>query len=478
MEENNNFDAELFSADINGEAQQTDSAAEEIADSVELPEYTEEIAGEGDEVNDTQPIEESKAIDESPIVDVDFDNDLSDNNIESYESEEANPQKGLIVFVIILCAVLALALSCVIGYYLGKSSAQNPANNSYKVQLADKPDAKDALTAEGVYDTVNPSVVGIAVYNSTGVKGYASGVVYSEDGYIITNDHIYEDVVSAKFKIYTYDGKVYDAEFIAGDTRSDLAVLKVDATGMFPATFGNSDKLDYGEQVYAIGRPNDAAAASSITGGYISFLNRRVSNATNYSSKLIQTDSAINPGSSGGALVNTFGQVVGITSSKLVGSQYEGVGYAIPTTTVKKIVESLITNREVIDRAKLGISYREIDAITAELNKTSAGLYVAALSGNPDLANKLEVGDVITSVNGIQITDADIVLDIIENGKPGDEITFGVQTNSGATKSIKTKLVADVSSSSYKTSSTPDSNVEELPKNDDEEGSFDFPYGY
>lgn len=381
-------------------------------------------------------------------------------------------KKGIRIFALLVAFAFLLTAVATFGYYAGKNSIFFSGNNS--LNLASKPNNSEQLSAEKVYEMLNKSVVGIAVYDSEGIKGHASGVIYSEDGYIITNDHIYEGITNAKFVVYTHDSNIYDARFVAGDTRSDLAVLKIDSSGFYPATFGNSDELKFGEEVVAIGRPNDATASSSITGGYISFLNRRVSNSTSYASRLIQTDSAINPGSSGGALVNMFGQVVGITSSKLVGDEYEGVGYAIPTTTVKYVIEELIQNGTVTSRAKLGVSYTEIDAVTAKINSTNiTGLLIAEVTEESSLYGKIEVGDIITEVNDEKILKGDMVLDIIEAAKPGDKIKLKVyQSKNGTYKTIEAELVRAESTSSYKSDS-----IKNEP-NQNNGGTFDFPYGY
>ncbi len=395
-----------------------------------------------------------------------------ENNIEmqidthGLESNDAIKNKrGFRTFVIILVAAIALSATSIFSYYIGKSSSKTLNSGAgSSLQLEAKPTENTAYSAEQIYDSVNKSVVGISIYNSEGLKGYASGIVYSEDGYIITNDHIYSDVPDAAFKIYTFDGSEFNAEYIAGDTRSDIALLKINSDGFYPATFGNSDELRFGESVLAIGRPSDATQNSSITSGIVSFLNRRVTNSTSYASKLIQTDSAINPGSSGGALVNMYGQIVGITSSKIVDSEYEGVGYAIPSTTVKAVIDELIKNGRVTNRAKLGISYREVDSITAEINKTGiTGLYVASVSDESDLSGKVKVGDIITTVNGTDITNGNIVLDIIENSLPGDTLTLGIySTETGSQKTVTAKLIGDEGTSSYEKSGP----------------TFDFPNGY
>ncbi len=380
--------------------------------------------------------------------------------------------KGLKVFSFILAVIVALTCSCLAGYFMGKSgnnvivSGKKPS-----VNLAAKPTDTDEMTAAQVYEKVDKSIVGIIIYNVSGEISQASGIVFSKDGYIVTNDHIYSEIPSAKFKIYTYDGKEYDAKFVAGDKISDLAVLKITSGEFSPAVFADSDELYYGQNVVAIGRPSDAIDASSITDGIISAVNRRVSTTSNYSSRLIQTTCAINPGSSGGALVNMYGQVVGVTSSKLASNAYDNVGYAIPTTVMKRIVDELIGGGKVVSRAKLGITYNMINSVTAELsNQKSVGLRIASVSEDSGLYGKVEENDIITHINDIKITDDSIVLDIIEESSAGDKISVTVITSSGTTKTIDAVLKANTSESSYTTS-----NLQEAPSNNG--GAFDFPEG-
>ena len=388
--------------------------------------------------------------------------------IESYKSVS----RGLKVFSIVIAAVILLTGSCTAGYFLGKSKASFSSGGKVSVDLAAKPKDTDESTAAEVYEQINKSIVGIYVYNTSGLAAQASGVIYSDDGYVVTNDHIYSEVPLPKFKVYTYDGKEYDAEYVAGDSISDLAVIKVKNANLKAAVFGNSGELYCGENVVAVGRPNGAAESSSITKGIISALNRRVKTTSNYSSRLIQTDSAINPGSSGGALVNMYGQVVGITSSKLAGVAYDLVGYSIPTTTVKRIVEELISNGKVTTRAKLGITYTAIDSVMSGIKGYDyVGLYVASVGEDSDLYGKLSAGDVITHINGIEITKDDVVLDIIDDSKAGDKVTLTV-ISSGSTREYEATLRANIGESSYKTQSSDDDG-----SSFSSGGSFNFPQG-
>ena len=387
--------------------------------------------------------------------------------------------RGLKLFAVIMAAVILLTGASVAGYFLGKNSVSG-VGGSVTVDLAAKPADTDEMTPAQVYDKVNSSIVGITVYNAAGDGAQASGVFYSEDGYIVTNDHIYAEVGAPKFKVYTSDGKEYDAQYVAGDQISDLAILKIDGTGFTPAEFGNSDEIVYGENVVAIGRPSDATDASSITKGVISSTGRRVRSSSNYSAKLIQTDSAINPGSSGGALVNMYGQVIGITSSKLAGIDYDAVGYAIPTKTMKRICEELIRDGRVTSRAKLGITYTAIDSVSAEINGYDyVGLYVASVTEDSDLYGKLSEGDIITHINGIEITSDDIVLDIIEDSSAGDTITVTAVKASGGTSTYDAVLKANTGVSSYSATINPESGSGDGSGSESGSGggTFDFPFG-
>jgi len=417
--------------------------------------------------------------------DADFLNELNFNNEEPVKSkfepidytpilpymEKEKASRGVKIFSFILAFAILLSGACLGGYFIGKNS-NKITTSKIKVDLTAKPKDSDEYSAAQVYELLNESIVGIRVYNKNGLASDASGVIYSKDGYVVTNDHIYSEIGAPQFRVYTYDGKEYDAEYVAGDSISDLAVLKIKGKGFKPAVFGDSSQLVNGETVTAIGRPSDATADSSISQGLISAVSRRMTTTSNYSARLIQTDSAINPGSSGGALVNMYGQVIGITASKLAGVEYDAIGFAIPTVTMKRVVEQLISDGEVTDRAKLGITYTEINSITEKMGEySSTGLYVVSVGEDSDLYGKLKEGDIITHINGNKITKDDIVLDVIENSKAGDSITVTVLNTKGVTKEYKAVLKANVGQSSY---SKILNNSNSSEKND---GTFDFPFG-
>lgn len=405
------------------------------------------------------------------------------------KQEDYKPmKKGFKVFCAVMAGVIALTATTSVGYFYGKKSAQSSAKSqkyvgqSVEVNLAAKPTDTDQYTAAQVYDKVNKSIVGIRIYNESGQGGEASGVIYSADGFVVTNDHIYSDIGAAQFKVFTHDGKEYDAEYVAGDVISDLAILKIKSENgekFEAAEFGDSDKVVNGEHVVAIGRPGDATDVSSITSGIVSNAKRREQTTSSYTARFIQTDSAINPGSSGGALVNMYGQVIGITSSKIAAVDHEGIGFAIPTRTMKRVVEQLIKEGKVVDRAKLGISYTEIDSITKELNNYNAvGLLVATVSDDSDVSGLLQNGDIITHVNGIEITNDDIMLDVIEDCKAGDTITITVFFTDGQQQDLDVTLKANIGESSYSTALEERNPSKENEKDKNSSGgSFNFPQG-
>lgn len=393
-------------------------------------------------------------------------------------TDTSKEKKGLKLFCILMALVIVLTGGCLAGYFVGKDSKSGAdLYSKVDVDLAAKPKDTDQSTAGEIYEKTAPSIVGIRVYNEKGQSGEASGVIYTKEGYVITNDHIYSEIGAPIFRVYTHDGKEYEAEYIGGDIVSDLAVLKIkNPKDLVPAELGQSEEIFCGEQVVAISRNGGAASSSNITQGIISLTKRRVSNASNYSLNLIQTDTALNPGSSGGALVNMYSQIVGITVSKLSGVEYDRIGFAIPTTTVKWVVEQIIEHGKVSDRAKLGITYNMVDSVVADVNGFDAvGLYIGTVSEDSDLYGKVSEGDIITHINDIEIKNDDIVLDVIEKSRAGDVIKINVYTTKGKTVQYNVKLMTNMGTSSYS-----EEIVIEEDKNSSEsynDGTFDFPFG-
>ncbi len=310
--------------------------------------------------------------------------------------------------------------------------------------------ADGRYTTEGVAKAVSPSIVTVEAYiegSAFAPFGQGSGIIMSEDGYIITNAHVI-DGATLGVKVRLHNGIEYDAEIIGSDKKSDVAVLKVNAKAVFvPAQFGDSDALVLGEQVVTIGTP--AGLEQTVTSGCVSGLDRMIKvDADNINMSCIQIDAAINPGNSGGALVNMWGQVVGITSSKLDSLEYDNIGFAIEMSAAKPIIEQLIEFGYIPDRPKIGISFYEIDEAAAEYYGTIPGLHIAEIDPDCDIANTdLQIDDIITHMNGTEVMSADDVYDIILKLQPGDTVKATVcrvlVNGSYETFEIEFKLMAD-----------------------------------
>ena len=273
-----------------------------------------------------------------------------------------------------------------------------------------------------------------------------SGIIASADGYIITNAHVVDGADS--LKVVLYDGSTYEAQLIGSDSVTDLAVIKIDAANLVPATFGSSDDLRVADQVIAIGNPGGMQFSSSVTVGYVSALNRTVTTEAGYTMQCIQTDAAINPGNSGGALVNTYGQVVGITSSKFVASGYENLGFAIPINTAQPIVSDLQAHGYVTNRALLGISGQYVDSMTARFyGFPSGGMYVAEITNPSVSAAGVTQGCLITKIDDVDVTSQTAITSYLVQKAPGDTVTLEVYNGlSQQTFTVDVTLMASGSS--------------------------------
>lgn len=289
-----------------------------------------------------------------------------------------------------------------------------------------------------IAEKLSPSVVGVRVsylsqslFGLTEAEGEGSGIVYSEDGYIITNYHVIEEAVtSSNAEIYVLmsDGEEYEATIVGSDSVTDLAVIKIDATGLTAAEFGDSDSIKVGELAVAIGNPLGQEFAGTVTGGYISGLNRTVT-VDNTVYNLIQTDAAINSGNSGGPLVDASGRVIGINTVKVSATGVEGIGFAIPINEVLPIVEELIANKK-ITRPFIGIGGITLTESLANRNRLVEGIYVQEITkGSPaDLAG-VKQGDVVVEANDTKVTSIAELNNIKNKLKVGDTIKLKIYRN-------------------------------------------------
>ncbi len=278
--------------------------------------------------------------------------------------------------------------------------------------------------------------------------GEGSGIIISEDGYIVTNQHVIAG--ADHLSVVTSDGTSYDAELVGEDTQTDLAVIKVSTDDkLTPAEFGSSDDLQVTDQVLAIGNPGGLQFNSSVTIGYISALNRPVTNGdTGFIVNCIQTDAAINPGNSGGALVNSEGLVVGINSSKIAATDYEGMGFAIPSTVVQPVVSDLIEYGYVQDRAMLGITGAFVNRAMSNFYGLPQGYCVGETVTENAKASGLKANDIITAVDDTQIVAENTVSSYLATKKPGDKVTLTVDRPLTGESGIKIELVLSANTGS------------------------------
>ncbi|MBR6793675.1 MAG: trypsin-like peptidase domain-containing protein [Clostridia bacterium] len=307
-------------------------------------------------------------------------------------------------------------------------NAQRDEEAVYNMPEINKEEKKgEILSLVDINKKVKNSVVGILISEKN--EGEAvfsgSGFIISQDGYIMTNDHVVEG--AARVTVVLSDGITeYDATIVGEDERSDLAILKVEASGLEPAELGDSDQLEVGETVVAIGNPYGMELAGSVTDGIVSAMNRKI-NMNGSFMTLIQTNAAINPGNSGGPLVNAYGQVIGITSSKLVATDYEGIGFAIPINHVVDMSEELIRYGYIKTRAYIGIQGSDLTAAYARYHGLPQGVYVSYVDPKCDAAKKgLKEGDVIVGFNGKVIKSMAELNALKDSFRPGDNVSVKV----------------------------------------------------
>ncbi len=270
-------------------------------------------------------------------------------------------------------------------------------------------------------------------------SGSATGIVWTADGYIITNWHCVVDENSGeeypRVDVTLYDGTVYEKAKIVGyDKTSDLAVIKVDATGLSAASFGDSAKLEMGDRVIAIGNPGGLGFTSSV--GTISGLERDVYEDSGYSLKCLQTDAVINPGNSGGPLINMYGQVVGINSAKIVAEGYEGLGFSIPINEAKAILDDLVKYHYVTGRVSLGITGYSVTTVGLE------GFCIASIEKGSALeGTDAKVGDIISYVDGTRVTGYGELRSALAAHKVGDSVKLTLMRYDSRTHNVNNLTV-------------------------------------
>lgn len=283
------------------------------------------------------------------------------------------------------------------------------------------------LTISQVNIKVRPSVVFVGTSIKTpdffgrtqSVPGSGSGIIISEDGYIVTNHHVIDSADSVMIKLF--NGETYDAKLVGSDSQADLAVLKIKAKDLSPAELGDSSSVLPGDIAVAIGNPL-GTLEGSITAGIISALDRSIT-IDGYEMNLMQTDAAVNPGNSGGALANIYGQVIGIVNAKTSSIGVEGLGYAIPIDGAKKAITDLIEKGYVTGRIVIGITTQNITKELADYYNLPEGVRVIEVSpGSPADKAGIKPDDIIKGIDGKDIETSDDILEIRDSHEVGDSI--------------------------------------------------------
>lgn len=363
------------------------------------------------------------------------------------KSKNQGSSKSFLIAVI--CAIIGGIVGGGATYLIAPSINDFPAT-SQNITI----DESYNSSVEAVADKVLPSVVGITLMQqiSTGTQipfffqqpgaytqeeteatvSEGSGVIYKENGYIMTNYHVIESAVeneTVKIKVYLEQDKEtgYDATIVGYDAGADLAVIKIDKTGLTPIEIGNSDEIQVGQSAIAVGNPGGMDFMGSVSSGIVSGLNRTITLESGIEMNLIQTDAAINPGNSGGALVDGSGKLIGISSAKLASANFEGMGFAIPVNDAVTICDNLIQN-EGKTTPYLGITMdTRYTSTYLEARGFPAGVVVSSVSeGSPAQAAGLAAGDIITKIDGTATPSADVLKSEIAKHNVGDTVQLEV----------------------------------------------------
>lgn len=277
-------------------------------------------------------------------------------------------------------------------------------------------------TMNSVVEIKTESVSTNNYFQQAVVSGAGSGVILSEDGYIVTNNHVIDG--ANKISVTTKDGKTYEATLIGTDATTDLAVIKIEATGLSPAVMGDSSKLEVGDTAVAIGNPL-GSLGGTVTSGIISALDREVT-IDNQKMHLLQTNAAINPGNSGGGLFNDAGELIGIVNAKSSGESIEGLGFAIPMNRAKDIIENLIENGYVKGRASLGVTLQEGSANPFGKDDSTSVYIVKIENGKAADKAGLEAGDQILKIDDESVNNISDVTSAISSHSSGDKIKMTI----------------------------------------------------
>lgn len=386
---------------------------------------------------------------------------IESNQFHVYDAEPPKQKKkggfGKFIAVGLCCAIIGGAVGgggvWAINRFGGNSTTIYEGTRPTAVSLANV-DGKTVLSPEEVYASNLESVVGVNGNVTTNVWGQTvknavsgSGFVISSNdttSYILTNYHVIDGV--SDITVFFADGKSYDATLVGGEEENDIAVLKIDQGNLRPVVLGDSDAINVGEPVYAIGNPL-GELTFTFTGGYVSSKDRSVTMSDGTVINMIQTDTAINSGNSGGPLFDKYGQVVGIVSAKLSSSSaseasVEGLGFAIPMNDVKDMVTSIMENGYVTGKPNVGILMNDVSQEAQRYGIPAGAEIKAILDGSCAQKAGLQVGDIITAINDTPVSTSSALSEAVKDNKAGDTIAFTVYRN-GETLTINVVLDED-----------------------------------
>ncbi|EDO59607.1 trypsin [[Clostridium] leptum DSM 753] len=362
------------------------------------------------------------------------------------------------VLVLLGAAMVLYSVGLTSGWFGGEtaeppqasSSTPAPEDDQKLLEIEEIPQ-DGMMTPNQVYEKVKHSVVAVVTYGqgsdlTDSPISSGSGIVFSEDGYIVTNSHVIGDSNQYPVKmVFTgqdenEEDQEYPAQIVGYDKRTDIAVLKIDAAGLTPAEFADSDQLKVGDTVLSLGNPGVAGEnfTNTLTKGMVSAVNRTVT-MSSINMQYIQTDAAINPGSSGGALLNLYGQVVGINAAKITTTEIEGICFAIPTNIAKDVINDIVKNGYVSDRVRLGVTIRGLSSYEAEMYNVPQGLVIVGFSSDSEIPSKgAEIGDIITAINGVNTTSSNTLYNELEKFKAGEKVKLTIYRQASGSQRART----------------------------------------
>ena len=365
-------------------------------------------------------------------------NSFSKNKTISFKSlgEKIRRRMGLFIYLLITAAISLLFL--IFGYEIAEYSQsliETKSNDDNEIIANATPQNSVDLSF------VTECTVNISVFNDKYLSE-ATGVIISADGYIVTNDHIYQDISNPKIFVFDSNGKKYEAEFVAGDSKYDVSVIKIDTDNHKYLTFDDNSELKKGDELFSVGRNG------SITKGIVCDFLFEASDKSK-SVKMIRTDCAVNPGDSGGPVVSD-GKLVAINCSKTVSIDVEGMSYLLPSDIVKRAVNQLINDKKITDIAQLGISYKYISPVYAIQNNSISGIRIEIINADSDLYGKnFDEGDVIVALDGKEITSEYIFLEWLSNHRAGDTAELTIRKINGTDRKVNITFNSDSSYSSF-----------------------------